>query len=286
MKRQLAMHSATTGTLGVLETIEVARVAQFDALEIDDDKLSRHVASGGTLDDVRAALARSSLEPISLTTREPLALPRGTDDVPALARTHEALCERAAVVGCRIIVIRPPRPLEKAMPKVWHDTATRTLASVSRAAAEYGITVALEFVGTGSSTVRTLAEGREMVGEPSPPIGLVLDAFQFYAGASTWAMLDTLDTSTVSIVRLNDAEKLPLEDLTAANRMLPGDGVVPMRELLRRIESAGYRGPYSIQLERPDYWDWEPRRLARVAHESIEAVCAEKDEQEGLLEYD
>ena len=286
MKRQLAMHSATTGTLGILETIEVAREAEFDALEIDAEKLSHHVAAGGTLDDVRRALARASIEPISLTTREPLALPRGTDDVPALARSHDALCERAAAVGCRIIVIRPPRPLEQVMPKVWHDTATRTIASIGRAAGEVGISVALEFVGTASSAVRTLAEGREMIAEPSPPVGLVLDAFHFYAGASTWAMLDMLDTSTVSIVRLNDAEKLPLEDLTAANRMLPGDGVVPMRELLRRVESAGYRGPYSIQLERPDYWDWEPRRLARVAHESIEAVCAEKDEQEGLLEYD
>lgn len=286
MKRSFVMHSAVIGTLGLLESIDAAQAANFDAMEIDDAQLSRHVAGGGTLDEVQKAFLHAGMEPLALSTTEPLALPRGTDEVSALARDHAALCDRAVALGCRLLVVRPPRPVDQVMPKVWHDTATRTLASISRVASERGITIALEFVGTGSSTVRTLADARDMVGEPSPRVGLVLDAFHFHAGASTWAMLEGLEVATVSLVRLTDSEKLPLEQLTDANRVLPGDGVVSMRELLRQVESAGYRGSYSIQLDRPEFRQWDPHRLARVAHESIEAVCAEKDEQEGLLDYD
>lgn len=286
MRRRFAMHSATIGAATLLETIDVARAADFDAIEIGDDTLAEHLAAGGTLGEVRQSLARTGVEALALTTTEPIALPRGTDEVAALARAHDSLCERAADVGCSFVIVRPPRPIDQAMTKVWHDTVTRTLASVSRAASEHGIRVALEFVGTGSSTVRTFAQAREVASGAAPPVGLVLDAFQFHAGASTWAMLEALDASSVCVVRLNDAERLPLEDLSDANRTLPGDGVIPMRELLRQVEGAGYRGAYSIQLTRSEYDDWEPRRRARVAHDSIEAVCAEKDEQEGLLDYD
>lgn len=286
MKRRFAMHSTTTGALALLDTIDVARAAEFDAFEIGDDKFARHIAAGGTLDEVRDGLARAGVEPIAFTANEPLPLPRGTDDVAMFERSHQALCERVAALGCTLLVVHPPLQLDHATPRIWRDTTTRTLASISRAAGEHGIRVALEFVGTRGSTVRTLADAREIATSASPPVGLVLDAFHFYAGASTWDMLEGLDSSEVALVRLTDSQSLPLERLTDANRVLPGEGVVPMRELLRQVESAGYRGTYSIHLARPDYWDWEPRRLARVALESVESVCAEKDEMEGLLEYD
>jgi len=286
MKRRFAMHSTTTGALPLLDSIAVARAAEFDAFEVGDDKFARHIAAGGTLADVRDGLAGAGVEAVAFTANDPLPLPRGTDDVALFERSHRALCERVAALGCSLLVVHPPLLLDHATPNIWRDTATRTLASVSRAASACGIRVALEFVGTGDSAVRTLADAREIAAAASPPVGLVLDAFHFYAGASTWDMIDGLDPSAVALVRLTDSESLPLERLTDANRALPGDGVVPMRELLRQVESVGYRGTYSIHLARTDYWDWEPRRLARVAHESIESVCAEKDEMEGLLEYD
>jgi 2-keto-myo-inositol isomerase len=280
------MHSTTTGILGLLDSIEVARAAEFDGFEIGDDKFARHIAAGGTPEEVRDTLARAGIEAVSYSANDPLALPRGTDDVAMFEQVYQRLCRRIATLGCSMLIVHPPRMFDHATPALWRDTATRTLASISRAAMDHGIRVALEFDGTGASAVRTLADARQIATAPSPPVGLVLDAFQFHAGASTWGMLDGLEPSALCLVRLTDADRLPLGMLTDANRALPGDGVVPMRELLRQIESAGYRGTYSIQLARPDYWDWEPRRLARVAHESIESVCAEKDEQEGLLEYD
>lgn len=286
MKRVFAMHSTTTGALALLDSIDVARAAEFDAFEIGDDKFARHIAGGGTLDEVRHGLARAGIEPLAFTANDPLPLPRGTDDLAMFERSNHALCGRVAALGCAMLVVRSPLLLDHAAPLLWRDAATRTLASVSRAATECGIRVALEFVGTGDSAVRTLASAREIATSASPPVALVLDAFQFYAGASTFDMLDGLDPSDVALVRLTDSESLPLERLSDANRALPGDGVVPIRELLRHVEGAGYRGAYSIHLARPAYWDWEPRRLARVAHESIESVCAEKDELEGLLEYD
>jgi sugar phosphate isomerase/epimerase len=112
-----------------------------------------------------------------------------------------------------------------------------------------------------------------------------VDTFHFHAGGSTWAMMDALDPSLVCHVRLTDADPRPLKALRETHRALPGDGVFPFVDFLQRLESIGYDGLYSILLARPDYWQWDPRRVARVSLESIAAVCAEKDELAGALDY-
>ena len=45
-----------------------------------------------------------------------------------------------------------------------------------------------------------------------------------------------------------------------------------LRDLVGRIESLGYRGPWSIELFRPEYWTWDPVHLARVAREKMAAL--------------
>jgi len=100
----------------------------------------------------------------------------------------------------------------------------------------------------------------------------VLDAFHFHAGGSTWGMLEGLDPERLFIVHLNDAEDRPLSQLTDAHRLLPGDGVIPLRDLVRRLETRGFEGPYSIELFRPEYYDWDPVELAKEALRRMQAL--------------
>jgi len=43
---------------------------------------------------------------------------------------------------------------------------------------------------------------------------------------------------------------------------LPGMGVVPLAEICARLKAIGYDGPCSIELFRPEYWEWDPKELA------------------------
>jgi hypothetical protein len=106
-------------------------------------------------------------------------------------------------------------------------------------------------------------------------------------------MLDGLDAGSIALVRLVDADARSPETLTDADRLLPGDGVIPLRELVRRVEALDDDVQYSVKLCVPaddprdtrGYGQWSVSRLATVARESAEALCAEVDEQDGRLDY-
>ena len=86
-------------------------------------------------------------------------------------------------------------------------------------------------------------------------------------------------------MRLTDCAERPFNELSDRDRELAGDGVLPLRDFLRRVERLGYRGPYSIEVRRPEHSRWPPNQFARAALESIAAICAEADEQDGVLDY-
>jgi 2-keto-myo-inositol isomerase len=153
------------------------------------------------------------------------------------------------------------------------------MAAIAR---DHGVRIGFEFLGFRDCSVNTLRAARAIVEEVADPaVGLVIDAFHYYVGGSTWEMLDGLDHRALFIVHLDDAEDRPREHLTDAHRLLPGEGVIPLRPLLRRLEALGYDGVYSVELFRPEYWTWEPLHLARVARERLDALFAAADAPRG-----
>jgi 2-keto-myo-inositol isomerase len=61
---------------------------------------------------------------------------------------------------------------------------------------------------------------------------------------------------------LDDLEDLPKEAITDAKRILPGLGVIPLADICQRLKKLGYDGDCSVELFRPEYWDWDPKELA------------------------
>jgi sugar phosphate isomerase/epimerase len=53
------------------------------------------------------------------------------------------------------------------------------------------------------------------------------------------------------------------------NRVLPGDGVLPLKELVATIKRLGYRGAYSLELFREEYWAMDPMIVAAKGIESM-----------------
>jgi 2-keto-myo-inositol isomerase len=106
-------------------------------------------------------------------------------------------------------------------------------------------------------------------------IGLVIDAFHFYAGGSTIRMIEALDPKRLFIFHIDDAEKLPREKLTDAHRLLPGLGVLPLKEIIAAFRQIGYDANASVEIFRPEYWERDPFELAREAKAAVEAVLTD-----------
>jgi 2-keto-myo-inositol isomerase len=49
------------------------------------------------------------------------------------------------------------------------------------------------------------------------------------------------------------------------HRLLPGLGILPLREIAAALEQIGYDRVASVEIFRPQYWERDPAQLAREA---------------------
>jgi 2-keto-myo-inositol isomerase len=103
-------------------------------------------------------------------------------------------------------------------------------------------------------------------------VGLVVDSFHFYAGESTIESIETVDPNKLFVFHINDAEDLPRQQLQDAHRLLPGLGILPLKEMLQAFRRIGYDRVASVEIFRPEYWERDPSELARAARLAVEKV--------------
>ncbi|MEW5959013.1 MAG: sugar phosphate isomerase/epimerase, partial [Chloroflexota bacterium] len=103
----------------------------------------------------------------------------------------------------------------------------------------------------------------------------VFDTYHFYVGGSTWESLETLDAGQVLIVHINDIENLPMDRLTDADRLLPGEGILPLPRMLAGLHQRGYRGAYSLEVMRPVYRQRPPQEYMHAGATAIKNVLRE-----------
>ncbi|MBC8492729.1 MAG: sugar phosphate isomerase/epimerase, partial [Chloroflexi bacterium] len=134
------------------------------------------------------------------------------------------------------------------------------------AAAPYGVQLAFEFLGFGWCSVRTLGQCWEIVQAVNRPnIGLVIDTCHFFAGGSELSSTEAVDPEKLLIFHINDVEDRPRQTIEDAHRLLPGEGVIPLDDILSGLKGIGFDGLCSIELFRPEYWERDPAELAAAA---------------------
>ena len=261
----LGLNGATTMKADLETDIRIAAEAGYEYLEIWAAKL-RDFLEYRSLDELRDLLAAFGLRPLSIN-----ALENVTFQSPLIYRELQAecarLCEQASALGCRFLVVVPsPLPPGGASHDEIKRESIEKLQSYLTIAKRHGVGLAFEFLGEPNCSVPDLALGYEIVEQINDPdLGLVLDTFHFYAGGSRVEDLYQVDPEKLFVVHLNDAEDLPKASLRDEHRLLPGQGVIPLQEILTGIQAIGYQGVYSIELFRPEYWEWDPAHLAREA---------------------
>jgi 2-keto-myo-inositol isomerase len=262
---KLALNGATTMRASLAEDVRAAGAAGFEYLEIWAAKLRAFLKSQTTA-QLKSLLEEEQVKPYSINSIERITF-RSAEGQRALLDECEELCSIAAEIECPYIVVVPsPLPAGCGRDEVVEESV-RVLTQLSLVAAHYNVALAFEFLGQTDCSVQTLALADEIVKEVARPnVGLVIDSFHFYAGGSELASIEALDAKRLFIFHINDAEDRPREQLEDKHRLLPGLGILPLREIVRALERIGYDRVVSVEIFRPEYWERDPFQLARDAH--------------------
>lgn len=269
---KLALNGATTMKADLATDIRVAHTAGFDFVEIWAAKLRKFLRTKSAA-DLRKLFDENALEPLSINSIEHVTF-RPPAEFEAIKAECEELSALAAELRCPYIVVVPGRLPEQA-PSLEEiiDESVRVLTELSDIAGRHGIGLGFEFLGQTDCSVQTLELADEIVRRVDRPnVGLVIDSFHFYAGGSTFDMIEGIAPESLFIFHINDAENLPREQLRDSHRLLPGLGILPLAEMSQAFKRIGYDRVASVEIFRPEYWESDPLKLALEAKAATERV--------------
>ncbi len=258
----ISWNGETTPDVDLETEIRAAHAAGFGGIEIFVPKLAPYLAKH-TARDLGRALRDAKLVPVSLNGLEHVNM-RTRADLEQVKIECKQLAQIAADCGCRDIVIVPdPRPQGMRDAEIVAQSAEE-VCELADVAAPFGVTLAFEFLAPANCSVRTLALAQQIIERANhPPLsstgegrgggGIVFDTFHFFVGGSAMTEITPSATRLVRLVHINDVESKPREAMTDADRLLPGEGVLPLEAMLRALKANGYAGAYSLEVMRPAY---------------------------------
>jgi 2-keto-myo-inositol isomerase len=269
---KLSINGATTMKADLTTDVRAAAAAGFDYIEIWAPKLREFLKTNSAA-DLKTLFAASSVKPLSINSIENITF----RDEPGYAQVRTECEEFAAIaeqIGCPYIVIVPGKfPPGGLSSYEVIEESVRVLRELASIAERHNLGLAFEFLGRKDCSVQTLELADEIVQKVNRRnIGLVIDSFHFYVGGSTVKMIDALDPKRLFIFHINDAEDLPLDQLTDAHRLLPGLGTLKLKELVEALRQIGYDGVASVETFRPEYWERDPFEVAREAKAAVDGV--------------
>lgn len=261
---KIYLNGATIMTTPTPRQLEIARATGFAGIEARAERLLADAAEvAATAEAVARAGEVWSLNGVRIGLDRAGELDRATleDD---LARRLEV----CVAIGASFCLVVPPRvpglTEERAM-----DGVRAGLTVARDAAARVGVGVAFEFLGFADCPIAT-PEAAAAAVDGIDDVRLVVDSCHWHASGSR--SLDPISIDRLAMVHLNDAPAKPPREIEDADRLLPGEGVIRLAQLVAMLRERGYRGPWSLETFNPDYWDDSPDAVAQRGHARLEAL--------------
>ncbi len=169
---------------------------------------------------------------------------------------------------------RTDRPQDESL-----ELVARRLAAIAEVLRDHGFSLGLEFCGpdmfkdkpfrflTGVSGAMEIARA-----SGAANIGVLADSFHLFCSGSTPEDIPALASGEVKAVHINDAPHDDVSTLLDADRVMPGDGVIPLTRFLLALDEAGYAGPAEVELFNPKYREIDPLDAATEARVKAESA--------------
>jgi 2-keto-myo-inositol isomerase len=272
MKMKIGFNEATTLKNSTLEKdLILAEKYGYDYIEVRFDKLREYLKTH-KLGELKAYFDSHRIKPYALNALEFINF-RSSEDYAKIKSDLVWLCEAGRAIGCGKLVVVPTFGISGVTKEQVKTETVRVLRELADIAAPYGMKLAFEFVGYPDCSVNNFADAYDIVcAAGRSNVGCVLDCFHFYAMGSKLSDLEKADGKKIFIFHIDDAEDMPVGTMTDANRLWPGDGVIPLGKMIEILRGIGFDEMASVEIFRPEYWQWDAEKTIAKGYETTEKV--------------
>jgi len=185
----------------------------------------------------------------------------------------KAKCELAQILGADKIVLVPAMTT-----KPTEDDYKRGLDNVREAAdisGRFDVALAFEF-SKFFTFANTLSTGITFVRAANHPhVRLMIDTYHFWIGPSKFEDLELLRDGELLHMHFEDTPREPVRELLEQrHRVLPGEGVAPLKKIVEAVKRKKYAGALSVELMDPKFQAMDPFELATRVRAAVEPILA------------
>jgi len=157
------------------------------------------------------------------------------------------------------------------------DRAAEKLAAICRRAGESGMRISFEFLPwSGVPNVTVCADLLARTGCDNAKI--MFDSWHWFRGARDLEALRKIPGDLIGSTQWNDApltpsDNLPVEAMQA--RLLPGEGDIPLVELVRTLDEIGSTAPVGVEVIHARHETMDPAEVGKQTGDAMRAILAE-----------
>ena len=267
-KMSLSLHQNTSLGAGYRKSLEGWSRAGIKNVEITDGMLDDFLKTD-TLTAARSLVKDLGLSVVSCAAVQPDLWIPGATQVSSL-EIWKKRCDQFASFGVQHIYC--PAVTNRKVTTEDYKGAPDCLRQAGDAAKQNGLTAMIEFT-RNSTFIATLTTALKLIREAAHPnVRPMLDCYHFWSGLGKMEDLDLLHPGELAHVHFQDVPDMPRELLDNTTRLIPGDGVSPLVQILRKLAEKGYAGALSVELFLPEFQQGDPYQVATKIREKAGAV--------------
>ncbi|MGC9034634.1 MAG: sugar phosphate isomerase/epimerase family protein [Verrucomicrobiia bacterium] len=250
--------------------VEVAAKAGFQAIEPWISDVEDYVKSGGSLQDLK-----KKITDLGITVESAIGFPQwAVDDDAARAKGVERAkyeMDLISQIGGKRVAA-PPSGINR-NPGIDLLKIAERYRVLLEEGDKIGVVPQLEFWGS-SANLNKLSQCMYVAMETGHPKACVLpDVFHMYKGGSSFESIKLCGAEAIHVFHINDyPAQPPREQINDSARVMPGDGIAPLKQIIQYLNTIGGRKVLSLELFNKKYYEMDALEAAKIGIEKMKSA--------------
>lgn len=247
---------------GFLKEFEIASKAGYDGIEVWIRDIQKYIEEGGNLKDLKKYTDDLGLKVENAIGFAEWIVDDETKRNAALEQLKKEM-EMVAQIGCTRIAAPPSGAYDKVFPDLFEiGKRYRKILEIGDIT---GVTPLLEFWGASASLFH-ISQAMFIATAANHPKACILpDVYHMFRGGSGFESLKQISGNAIEVFHFNDfVTHIEREKQTDSDRVYPGDGGAPYKQIITDLYKAGGKKVFSLELFNKDYWQKDALEVAKT----------------------
>lgn len=258
--------------LGFVKELETASKAGFRSVEIWMNSLQTFLTNGGTIKE-----AKKRIDDLGITIENSIGFAEWIVDDEARRKKGIELMKSEmdilAQLGCKRTAA-PPAGVTST-PGLDLKKAAERYRVILELGDANGVVPHLELWGFSKNLSRVSEVFYVAIESGHPSAKVLLDIYHLYKGGSLPETLPLINPGAVEIMHMNDYPKqLSPSVITDADRIYAGDGVAPIKQILKSFSKRDKPLVLSTEVFNKNYYEQDALLVAKTSLEKMKGVVA------------